>query len=153
MSHLSRRELLGYSATFGSAFLAAQGLIAEEQEPTKPKLVTPPAGKKYDMQKSINLWALPYPQKMSLKECLQLWLEFDREATLEQLRRVMNNFAMPAIHDLIGDSRRRIEEIRQLQIFDEGIYYRDVYLPVLAELGVDRREMRNRLPDKKSQRA
>ena len=24
------------------------------------------------MKKSINLWALPYPQKMTLKECLQL---------------------------------------------------------------------------------
>ena len=30
--HLSRRELLGYSATFGSAFLAAQGLLSEEAE-------------------------------------------------------------------------------------------------------------------------
>src|SRR3954462_12079120 len=70
MSDLSRRELLGYSATFGSAFLAAQGLLAAEQEQAKP--VAPPAGKKYDMKKSINLWALPYPQKMSLKECLEL---------------------------------------------------------------------------------
>ena len=24
------------------------------------------------MKKSINLWALPYPQKMTLKECFQL---------------------------------------------------------------------------------
>src|SRR5436190_774728 len=70
---LSRRELLGYSATFGSAFLAAQGLIAEEQQdPTKTKPAALPAGKKYDMKKSINLWALPYPQKMMLKECFQL---------------------------------------------------------------------------------
>jgi hexulose-6-phosphate isomerase len=73
MSNLSRRELLGYSATFGSAFLAAQGLLAEEQQDqAKTKPVTPSAGKKYDMKKSINLWALPYPQKMTLKECLQL---------------------------------------------------------------------------------
>jgi hexulose-6-phosphate isomerase len=74
MSNLSRRELLGYSATFGPAFLAAQGLRTEEvgaQEPV-PKKAAPPAGKKYDMKKSINLWALPYPQKMTLKECLQL---------------------------------------------------------------------------------
>ena len=71
MSNLSRRELLGYSAAFGPAFLAAQGLVAEEQEQPKAK-VAPPAGKKYDMKKSINLWALPYPQKMTLKECLQL---------------------------------------------------------------------------------
>ena len=69
MSNLSRRELLGYSAAFGPAFLAAQGLVAEEQEQAK---AAPPMGKKYDMKKSINLWALPYPQKMSLKECLQL---------------------------------------------------------------------------------
>jgi acyl-[acyl-carrier-protein] desaturase len=87
------------------------------------------------------------------KDCVLLWLKYDREATLEQLRRVMNNFAMPAIHDLIGDSRRRIETIKRLEIFSEEIYYRDVYLPILAEIGVDRREMRNRLPDKKSQRA
>jgi L-ribulose-5-phosphate 3-epimerase len=69
MSHLSRRELLAYSATFGSAFLAAQGLAAAEEQAVA---VAPPAGKKYAMKKSINLWALPYPQKMSLKECLQL---------------------------------------------------------------------------------
>src|SRR6187431_164640 len=71
---LSRRELLGYSATFGSAFLAAQGLLGEDvsgQEPgTKSSALLP--GKKYDMKKSINLWALPYPQKMTLKECFQL---------------------------------------------------------------------------------
>jgi hexulose-6-phosphate isomerase len=28
--------------------------------------------KKYDMKKSINLWAFPYPQRMNLQECLQL---------------------------------------------------------------------------------
>ena len=28
--------------------------------------------KRYDMKKSINLWAFPYPQKMSLVQCLQL---------------------------------------------------------------------------------
>jgi hexulose-6-phosphate isomerase len=72
---LSRRELLGYSATFGSAFLAAQGLIQDEaagQEP-KAKAILPVApAKKYAMKKSINLWALPYPQKMTLKQCLEL---------------------------------------------------------------------------------
>ena len=28
--------------------------------------------KRYDMKKSINQWAFPYPQKMNLKECLKL---------------------------------------------------------------------------------
>ncbi len=35
-----------------------------------PRSVTP--RKKYDMKKSINLWALPYPDRMSLKDCLEL---------------------------------------------------------------------------------
>src|SRR5260370_26586895 len=30
------------------------------------------SAKRYDMKKSINLWAFPYPGRMSLKECLQL---------------------------------------------------------------------------------
>lgn len=71
---LDRREMLAYTACFGSAFLAAQGLCAEAQgaDPaSQPKLV-PVTAPRYDMKKSINLWAFPYPQKMSLKECFQL---------------------------------------------------------------------------------
>jgi L-ribulose-5-phosphate 3-epimerase len=30
------------------------------------------SAKRYDMKKSINLWAFPYPERMNLKECLQL---------------------------------------------------------------------------------
>jgi hexulose-6-phosphate isomerase len=66
---LTRREALAYAATFGSAFLAAQGLAADEGP--QPAAAKRPA-KRYDMKKSINLWALPYPQKMTLKECFQL---------------------------------------------------------------------------------
>ncbi|HMC88927.1 MAG TPA: acyl-ACP desaturase [Gemmataceae bacterium] len=80
------------------------------------------------------------------KECVQLYLKYDRPAMLEQLRRVMNNFAMPAIHDLLSDSRRRVAQVKSLEIFSEDMYYREVYLPILAALGVDRDEMRNRLP-------
>jgi L-ribulose-5-phosphate 3-epimerase len=71
---LSRRELLAYSATFGSAFLAAQGLQAADEPPASPAAAAAPAGppKRYEMKKSINLWALPYPQKMSLVECFEL---------------------------------------------------------------------------------
>jgi hexulose-6-phosphate isomerase len=38
--------------------------------PAAPVPKTP--GKKYAMKKSINLWALPYPQKMTLKQCFEL---------------------------------------------------------------------------------
>src|SRR5256885_16988243 len=72
-AHVPRRELLGYSAAFGPAFLAAQGLLQEASgQGPAAKAGATPAGKKYEMKKSVNLWALPYPQKMSLKECLQL---------------------------------------------------------------------------------
>ena len=83
------------------------------------------------------------------RHCVQLYLDHDREATVEQLRRVLSNFAMPAIYDL-ADSRRRIEQIRRLQIFDEEQYFREVYMPVLESLGVNRREIRDRVPIKKS---
>jgi acyl-[acyl-carrier-protein] desaturase len=85
------------------------------------------------------------------KECVEIHLKHDRAATLEQLRRVLHNFAMPAINDL-ADSRRRVAAINSLEIMSEDIYYRDVYLPLLAELGVERAEMRNRVPVRKSAR-
>jgi hexulose-6-phosphate isomerase len=68
---IGRREMLGLSAMFGSAFLAAQGLLASEAQvqekapPDKPK-------RKYGMKKSINLWAFPFPDKMSLEQCFEL---------------------------------------------------------------------------------
>jgi len=69
---LGRRELLGYTAAFGSAFLAGQGLAAAEE--TKPAAARPePPQGGYKMKKSINMWAFPYDDgRMSLKECLEL---------------------------------------------------------------------------------
>ena len=82
-------------------------------------------------------------------ECVQLYLKQDAEGTLEQLRRVMNHFAMPAIYQL-ADTRQRVARIKELGIFDDDLYYREVYLPILAALGVTRQEMRNRLPRRKT---
>jgi len=83
------------------------------------------------------------------RDCVQLYLKHDPHATLEQMRRVMNNFAMPAIDDLV-DGRRRVAQVKSLEIFSEDIYYREVYLPILATLGVQRSEMRNRFAGRKS---
>ncbi|HUT90593.1 MAG TPA: sugar phosphate isomerase/epimerase family protein [Thermoguttaceae bacterium] len=69
---LSRRELLAYSAAFGSAFMASQGLGAENVQPVAETQSPKTPAKRYDMKKSINLWALPYPSKMTLEECLEL---------------------------------------------------------------------------------
>ena len=82
-------------------------------------------------------------------QCVEVYLKHDRAATLAQMRRVMNDFAMPAIYDL-ASSRQRIADIKSLQIMTEDLYYREVYLPILQTLDVSRAEMRNRVPVKKS---
>lgn len=83
------------------------------------------------------------------RQCVELFLKQDRPTVLAMLRQVMNNFAMPAIHEL-ADTRRRIAAIRGLEIFTENIYYRDVYRPLLEALGVEWSEMRNRVPRRKT---
>jgi hexulose-6-phosphate isomerase len=71
---LGRRELLAYTAAFGSTFLAGQGLVrAEDAAETQPRAPrSKPAARQYQMKKSINMWAFPYPDQWSLKECLEL---------------------------------------------------------------------------------
>ena len=56
---------------------------------------------------------------------------------------------MPAVH-LLAESRQREAAIRELKIFDEEVYLRDVYQPILAALGVDHRELRDSRRDRKS---
>lgn len=65
-SSLCRRQLLSYAAFGGAAFAAAGTSAASPaQEQAAPT-------RKYAMKKSINLWAFPYPDKMTLRQCLQL---------------------------------------------------------------------------------
>lgn len=86
------------------------------------------------------------------RDCLKLYLEHDREAVIDQMRRVMNDFQMPAIHDLLDESPRRVAAVRALELFDADVYYREVYRPLLLELGVSRQEMRSPPGEKKSLR-
>src|SRR5260370_20187312 len=65
---IDRRELLAASAALGAAFLAGPAR-ADGPQPGDSK---PGARKRYPMNKSINQWAFPYPQKMSLQQCLRL---------------------------------------------------------------------------------
>ncbi|QDV70352.1 L-ribulose-5-phosphate 3-epimerase UlaE [Rosistilla carotiformis] len=70
-SSLKRRDLLTYAA-FGSAAWAVAsqadgaGSVAVQGESTDPPRP------RYAMKKSINLWAFPYPDKMSLRQCMEL---------------------------------------------------------------------------------
>src|SRR5262249_47905499 len=55
-------------AASAAGFVAQVG-AAEPKGKPDPRRAAP---KRYTMKKSINLWAFPYPERMSLKECLQL---------------------------------------------------------------------------------
>ncbi|MEX0936214.1 MAG: sugar phosphate isomerase/epimerase family protein [Pirellulales bacterium] len=68
---LGRRELLAYSAAFGTAFLARQGLLPRAEAQEQPASAERPQ-RRYDMKKSINLWGFPYPDRMSLAQCFEL---------------------------------------------------------------------------------
>ncbi len=72
---------------------------------------------------------------------VKLFLKIDRPSTLEQLRRIITGFSMPAVH-MLQDGRRRVQAVKNLGIFDEEIYAREIYLPVLANLGVEHKELR-----------
>ncbi len=108
---LSRREILAYSAAFGSTFLAAQGLAAEPgDDDAEPKAATAQPGKRYEMKKSINLWALPYPDKMSLEDCFRLCKDagFDAVEVNYALEGDLSPEASEADIRAIGQMARRI---------------------------------------------
>jgi acyl-[acyl-carrier-protein] desaturase len=79
------------------------------------------------------------------RQVVQLFLKLDRPGTLEQLRRVMHDFEMPAVH-LLADSAQRIARIKALNVFDGQMYMREIYHPILEALGVKRRELRHLSP-------
>jgi acyl-[acyl-carrier-protein] desaturase len=72
-----------------------------------------------------------------------IYLEYDREGTLDQMRRVVNTFRMPAVH-MLADGLQRIQEVKDLNIFTEEIFLEQVLQPIMTKLGVDRRELRRK---------
>jgi hexulose-6-phosphate isomerase len=68
---LSRRTVLQSSlaAATGAALVAP---VQADAGPTMPSDPRRSSARKYAMKKSINLWAFPYPDRMNLRECLQL---------------------------------------------------------------------------------
>ena len=86
-SVFTRREWLRYGALLGATAAAGAGAAAAGcagPQRSSSLLTSQAAGavagggelarspKRYAMKKSINLWAFPYPQSMSLRECFEL---------------------------------------------------------------------------------
>jgi acyl-[acyl-carrier-protein] desaturase len=72
-----------------------------------------------------------------------IYLEDDREKTLEAIRLVADTFRMPA-DSLLADGRRRAEAVRSLNIFDERVFHAEVYQPLLHQLGLTRADLRQK---------
>lgn len=66
----SRRSALAATLSAGAASLVANS-TSSANETAKPNPLAR-SSRQYSMKKSINLWAFPYPDKMSLRDCLQL---------------------------------------------------------------------------------
>lgn len=70
--HVSRRDVLKSVALGAAAGLVASAGNSVAAADAKTPDVRRGSRKRYAAKKSINLWAFPYPQLMSLRECLQL---------------------------------------------------------------------------------
>jgi L-ribulose-5-phosphate 3-epimerase len=68
---LTRRDALRSAFAAAGAVAVVGGSASAAQPVAKPdaRRASP---KRYAMKKSINLWAFPYPDRMNLRECLQL---------------------------------------------------------------------------------
>jgi acyl-[acyl-carrier-protein] desaturase len=78
------------------------------------------------------------------REFFELFLKLDRDSAVAALRPVLNQFQMPAIHDLLDDSVNRIARVRELETFNEEIFFRDIYGHILNALSISKAEMRGR---------
>jgi acyl-[acyl-carrier-protein] desaturase len=83
------------------------------------------------------------------KQFFEVFLNHDRESALVALRPILNRFQMPAIHDLLDESAKRIARVRELAI--EEIFFRDVYHYLLNALGLTKADLRDSPKMKKSQ--
>ncbi len=68
----SRRSVISsaLAAAGGAAAFGAEATAAKTE--LKPDTANARSQKRFDMKKSINLWAFPYPDRMSLEQCLRL---------------------------------------------------------------------------------
>lgn len=108
---ISRRTVLGTAfAAAGAASAVMRGPwgIAEAAD---AGAVVSNRGKRYEMKKSINLWAFPYPDKMSLEQCLRLAkdagfdgieLNFDLDSELSPKSGTAEFTAIRKLADKIG---------------------------------------------------
>lgn len=73
----------------------------------------------------------------------------DRDAAVEALRRVIGTFSMPAL-GMLARTQDRVARIKELNLFDGDIFYRDVVRPLLEKVGITWAEFRQREPKRRT---
>jgi L-ribulose-5-phosphate 3-epimerase len=68
---ITRRTAIQSALAVGSAAAIAGATDAAQQPAPQPD-ARRSSPRRFNMKKSINLWAFPYPERMNLRECLQL---------------------------------------------------------------------------------
>jgi len=68
---ITRRTALQSALAAGGAAALASATDAGQAQPA-PADARRSSPRRYAMKKSINLWAFPYPERMTLRECMQL---------------------------------------------------------------------------------
>ncbi len=74
------------------------------------------------------------------QEVVRVMLEEDRAGTIADIGLVARSFEMPGVR-LVPDYERRVEVMREEGRMDRGVFFAKVLFPVLAQLGVTRREI------------
>lgn len=69
---MTRRAAIGSAVAAVGAAAASAAPVADTPGSSRQPDARRSSTKRYDMKKSINLWAFPYPDRMTLRECLQL---------------------------------------------------------------------------------
>lgn len=72
MHSLSRRSVIKSGLAAAGAGLLGHSIAQAQSAATPDPGALRSAAKRYSMKKSINLWAFPYPDRMDLRQCLQL---------------------------------------------------------------------------------
>jgi acyl-[acyl-carrier-protein] desaturase len=75
------------------------------------------------------------------KNGTKLFMDHDRGRVLDAVNKVIHTFKMPA-HSLVPDFHLNGRLVKELGIFDDRIFIRDVVRPVLKALGIDPEELR-----------
>ncbi|MDP6207035.1 MAG: hypothetical protein QGG01_01930, partial [Roseibacillus sp.] len=69
---LSRRSTFKWAATAAAGAVATATTTTTAAAAPRKADARRSSPKRYKMKKSINQWAFPYPERMNLRECLQL---------------------------------------------------------------------------------